>query len=424
MIQTPVQPVPQLPQQCQAIVQPSYNAVKIDIHNPQVNAPGYSQSPIQVPNYTNQVYSYPKTQIYDVPQQSVYKPKEETAVNQPNPVKEVPVVPPPVIVPVDKTAEVAQVQPQAATVPAPVAATAPIAAVNPVSPAIAPAVANTATTPDTSIKVSDAEVKHQTVDVVAPEKIEPKVEVNEFIAKLTNPDYETQATTMETIADMAQNSPDKATDLLDVKVVDTLLGIMQKDTTKLEGPSAKQLEIRDKIINGKPVTDEETAEANKMTPMEQAERNKQYAMYTIASLQKLYISEIEKMNNAIVPIVELPGAAGIVEQIKNNPNPMVRAAGIDALSYIQRPEYKQDLTTIFTIAQKDQDSSVQKAATKALDKISKLADSTPAPADVPAPVATAEPAKTESAQKTAEAPKTEEPKAAAEVKQQEEKKTV
>ena len=187
---------------------------------------------------------------------------------------------------------------------------------------------------------------------------------------------------MEEIANLAQSSPDKATALLDVKVIDTLLGIMDTDSSKLEGPTAQQLQIREKIIAGKPVTEAETAEANKISPMEQAERNKQYAIYTIAILQKIYGAEIEKINNTIVPLTELPGAAGIVEQVKNNPNPMVRASGIDALSYNQRPEYKQDLTTLFAIAQKDKDAVVQQAATKAIEKLAQVS-AAPAQAATP-----------------------------------------
>lgn len=326
------------PQQTYPVsAQPNYNAVKIDINNPQVNAPGYSQNqtpaPVQTPAYTAPIYSYPPAQVYEMPQQSVY---------QPQAVQQIPSVPQPVIV-----------QP----------------AVNQV-PAAAPA---------------------QPVEVKAPEAATPQVDLNAFLGKLTNPDYNVQASAMEEIAGLAQNSPQKATELLDVKVIDTLLGIMQNDTSKLTGPTPQQLQIREKIMSGKPVTEAETAEANKITPMEQAERNKQYAIYTVAILQKLYGSEIEKMNNTVVPLTELPGAAGIVEQIKNNPNPMVRASGIDALSYIQRPEYKQDLTTLFTVAKKDKDANVQQAAAKALEKLAQVADASAAATPAAAPATPAAP---------------------------------
>lgn len=416
MMQIPVPQALQMPQPPQIpVVQPSYNAVKIDIHNPQVNAPACSQSPVQSQNCTAPIYSYPQAPIYEVPQQSIYKPKQEP-VEQPPAVQEVPSIPPPVIVPQvsSPTVEAPKTEtPKVESVPAPapvivavpsttVPAVTPVAEATPVAPATVTEAAPTTDTAVTETVSSAAPAKPaevsapvlapeavsttaeaQKIEIKAPEAVEPKVDVNAFISKLTSSDYEEQATTMETIADMAQNSPDKATELLDVKVIDTLLGIMNQDSNKLTGPTAQQLEIRDKIMSGKPVTEAETAEANKVTPMELAERNKQYSIYTVAILQKLYASEIEKTNNTVVPMTELPGAAGIVEQVKNNPNPMVRASAIDALSYIQRPEYKQDLTTLFNIAQKDKDVNVQQAATKALDKLAKVAD---APVSTPTPV--------------------------------------
>lgn len=348
---------PQAVPQCLAnCSQPSYNAVKIDIHNPQVNAPSNTQNPIESP-----IYSYPESKVYDMPQQSIYEPKKP-AVETPPAIQEAPAVPQPVIIP-----PTINQAPATTTVPT-AAPVAPVSSVASVAPVVAPA---------------------QKIEIKAPEVVKPQIDVNEFIAKLNNPDFEQQATTMEAIAEMAQSQPQKATELLDVKVIDTLLGIMNTDSSKLEGPTPKQLEIREKIIGGKAVTEAETAEASKITPMEQAERNKQYSMYTVAILQKLYGSEIEKLNSSVIPMTELPGAAGIVEQVKKNPNPMVRAAGIDALSYIQRPEYKQDLTTLFTVAQTDKDVNVQLAAKKALEKLAQVAEA-PAqkPAEAPQPVAT------------------------------------
>lgn len=303
------------------------NAVSIQINNPKVITSNETSPQVQNPEVTtnSQIYTYPQAPIYEVPKQAVY---------QVQPIKEVSTPPPSAIV-----------QPAVAKVPA-------VAPVKTAAPA-------------------------QKVEVKAPEKMEQKIDINDFIAKLTDADYEKQATAMESIAIMAQNSPQQATALLDVKVVDTLLGIMQKDTSKLEGPSAKQIESREKIMNGKTVSDAEKAEANKITPMELAERNKQYAMYTVATLQKLFIDEIKKIDGSIVPLTELPGASAIVEQVKNNPNPMIRAAGIDALSYIQRPDYKQDLTTLFNVAKNDKDANVQKTATKALEKLAQLKDTPP-----------------------------------------------
>ena len=97
-------------------------------------------------------------------------------------------------------------------------------------------------------------------------------------------------------------------------------------------------------------------------------------MFTAAIMQKLYSSEVQKLTNATVPLTELPGAVTIVEQLKGNPNPMVRTSAIEALSYIQDPSYKKDLETVFTIAQQDQDQNVREAASIALQKLNQIAD--------------------------------------------------
>lgn len=380
MMQVPTVQNPQL-----VPSQPSYNAVKIDIHNPQVNAPAPQPAPAPAP-VTSPIYdSIPKASVYEVPKQSVYEPKQN--FNPPPIAQEMPSVPAPVIVPPTVTTippiETKKEEPSK-EVKKETKSEAPksevkaenkeeVASVIDAKPPVAP-------NPPADAAPVNAAAPVQPVEVKAPEVASPAVDVESFLGQLKNPDHEIQANAMESIAEMAQVEPQKATSLLDVRVIDTLLGIMQADSSKLPGPSAQQLQIREKIISGKSVTDKEKAEANKITPMEQAERNKQYSIYTVAILQKLYGSEIEKTNNTVVPLTELPGAAGIVEQIKKNPNPMVRASGIDALSYIQRPEYKQDLTTIFTVAKKDKDVNVQTAATKALEKLAQVAD---APAQAP-----------------------------------------
>lgn len=315
---TSIQPI-QMPQY---VTQPNYNAVKIDINNPEVKT---TQAPVEKPPYTKPVYSYPQALVYDIPQQSIYNPQSAEAKVVETPVNTTPIVPPPAVVQAPITPEV---------------------------------------------KVA----KPETIEIKDPQKLESKMDINNVISKLSDPNYEIQAKALAAVAEVVQAAPQSATELLDVKVIDTLLGIMTKDTTKLQAPSPQQLEAREKILTNKPVTPEETAMAKTVTPMELAERNKQYSMYTVAILQKLYASEIEKTANTVVPMTELPGAAGIVEQVKNNPNPMVRAAGLDALSYIQRPEYKKDLTTIFSVAQNDQSPIVADTAKIVLEKLSTIAD--------------------------------------------------
>ncbi len=334
---------PQLPQ--------SYNAVKIDVHNPSVIAPGVAQAaqqaPAQYAQPTMPYYSYPQTPVYQYPQapvQSYYMPVQQPVVIPPQ-VSETPV--------------------QTPTAPAtPVATTAPVNVPEPV-----------VTKPSAE---QPKEVKAPAVETPVP--LEPQVDLNAFIAKLTNPDYEVQAAAMEEIANMVKDNPQKATELLDVKVMDTLNNIISTDSSKLAGPTPEQLAARQKLMKNEQMTDAEKTLASTITPMEQAERNKSYAMFTTAILQKLYSDEVAKLTNTTVPLTELPGAVSIVEQLKNNPNPMVRTSAIEALSYIQQPAYKADFNTLFTIAKNDQDKGVQEAATAALDKLNKMKDEQPAAA--------------------------------------------
>lgn len=347
------------PPMYQPVQQPNYNAVKIDINNPQVNAtPNYAQpmqmQPIQQQqaNYAPVYSSVPTASVYEMPQQSIYKPQ---AVKPANAIPEAASVPPPVIIqpsikPPVQMQQIQQQIPQAPQVEASTQATAPIGAVAAVAP--------------------------KTIDIKPSEPVKPQLDLNEFITKLTSPDYEVQAKTIESIAGLAQNSPQLATELLDVKVIESLLGVVNKDSSKLQGPTAQQRQIREKIMDGKKVSEAENAEANKISPMELAERNKMFSIYTIAILDKLYASEVEKIDKTVVPLTELPGAAGVVEQIKTNPNPMIKIAAIDALSFIQRPEYKKDLTTILNVAKGDKNPNVQKVADSALKKLEQV----PAPA--------------------------------------------
>lgn len=353
-------PQPQAPQA-------DYNAVKIAINGATVQAPGAQQP--QVGGYavpTMPYYSYPQADLYSYPQavqQPYYMPAQtvmapvamapaqapemvQPAAPQPAPLPPVPPVQPQVI-------QQNLNAPAAVAVPEPVITQAAVAA------------------PEVQPKEVKPETTQPKVEVVKPEELKPQVDINAFIAELTNPDFEKQASAMENIAMMVNQEPQKATELLDERVVKALTDILNADTKELVGPSKEQMEARQKIMTGKQVSDAEKELANAMTPKEQAERNKSYALFTMAIMQKLFGDEVQKLSGQVVPITELPGAVAVVEQLKSNPNPMVRASAIESLSYIQRPEYKNDLNTIFTIAKNDQDKNVQETATAALAKLNK-----------------------------------------------------
>lgn len=338
---------PYMPQQMMQPA-PNYNAVKIDVHNPTVSAPAIGQPAQFAPQYaqpTAPYYAYPQAQLYNYPQ----------AQTQP--------YYPPVISQVPQMPQMPQA-PQAVT-PEAVQSVAPqqvIQQQNINTPA--PVVTQPTATPQ--------QVATPKVEVEQPVPMTPQVDLNSFIAKLSNPDYEVQANAMEEIANMVKDEPQKATELLDEKIVNSLNNIINADSSKLEGPTAEQIAARQKLMKGEQLSEADKKLATTITPMEQAERNKSYAMFTSSIMQKLYGDEVAKLTGSTVPLTELPGAVPIVEQLKNNPNPMVRTSAIEALSYIQQPAYKQDLTTLFTIAKNDQDKNVQEAATAALAKLEQM----------------------------------------------------
>ena len=344
----------------QPVPAPNYNAVKIDVHNPAVSAPGVGQVAMNVPQYaqpTMPYYTYPQNQLYSYPQaqtQPYYMPVQQPILPQAaQPAAQQTIAPQPVA----PQTTVAPTAPQvAAVVPQPVIQQQNINAPAPVISQ--PAVQQAAEQPK--------------VEIEQPVPMTPQVDLNSFIAKLTNPDFEVQANAMEEIANMVKDEPQKATELLDEKVVNALNTIINTDSSKLAGPTQEQIAARQKLMKGEKLSDEENKLATTITPMEQAERNKSYAMFTASIMEKLYGDEVAKLTGATVPLTELPGAVTIVEQLKNNPNPIVRTSAIEALSYIQQPAYKQDLTTLFTIAKNDQDKNVQEAAAAALAKLEQM----------------------------------------------------
>lgn len=387
--QTTYMPVPQ---------QPKLNAVNIEINNPTVGTQGVGgQCQAQYAQPTLPLYNYPQAPVYTYPQAPAQQPAYYPPyVCQPMPqaVPQIPAAPQTATIPAAPQVAVVPAAPQAPVAPqvtvapqAPVVTEAPVA---PAAPQVVVVPAPQVVPAQTNINVPQApvavEVKPEATavpepavtatevkpEVVPSETITPQVDLNSFIAKLSNPDFDVQAAGMEEIANMVKVAPDKATELVDTKVFDALTNIINFDSSALAGPTAEQVAAREKIMTGKEVTEAEQALANTITPKEQAERNKSYALFTSAIMQKLYGDEVARLSNQTVPLTELPGAITVVDNLKDNPNPMVRASAIEALSYIQNPAYKKDLTTVFTIAQNDQDPGVAETAKLALERLNQV----------------------------------------------------
>jgi len=321
MIQAPTQAYPYampVQQYSYPQAQPAeYNAIKINIVDPKVNAPG-TQAGAPVYNYPQApVYNYPQAQ----PQTPVYYPPVMTA--------------PPV-----QTVPAPQVINQQTNTPVP-----PTVVPEPPAPVV-----TTTQTPSTPAEV---------------------VNVPAFTQRINSDNLEDVGKAIEEVADIAQTKP--AQELLDTELMQALLNVIGKDSSTLAGPTDKQKELRQKGLEGKQLTEAELAEANVITPLEMAERNKQYALFTTAILQNQLIDEFKKTNNVTPDIKDLPGMEQIVTTIKDNPNPMLRASALAALAYNARPEYKPVMTEIFELSKQDADENVQKVAEEGLNKLANIA---------------------------------------------------
>ena len=223
-------------------------------------------------------------------------------------------------------------------------------------------------------------------EIIPGEEIKPDVDIPLVISNLTNENFDVQAQQMEEIARVALDDSNNAIPYIVRDVFSSLIDITKKDSAELAAPTDEQIQARKKVIanfvsmeNSKAknqpvklpysITEKDVALADTISPMEQAERNKEYALYTMAILAKVYTDEIEKQTGNIVPMTDIPGTAAIVDSLRYNPNSGVKIASIDALRHIYRPEYKEEMSTLFTLAQADTNPEVAIAATRALDRI-------------------------------------------------------
>jgi len=398
---------------------PQNNAVKIDIHNPSVNTqPAYNPyvmpqsslytahcaqctpyitvpnccpqaaipqpvqtvaQPVQIPQTINTIAQPVQINEPIIAQNAVkeqpitipvaVQPKE---IQQPQPI----VIPPSVVVP----QPVITNQPQIINAPQiPVAAPAPVlqqtAETVPVQPVVVQPVVVPAS-PEAQGKTTaqaKVEVKEATPPKVeSPASAPVNIDLNQIVSKLNSTNTETQLAAIESIAETVQANSPAATQLLDTQIMDSLSAIIKRDTTQMQAPTPEQIKLRQKLLAGETLTPEQTAAANQLSEMETAERNKQFAIYTVAILQKLLSTEVEKAQGTKLELKDLPMIIDIVKIAKNDPNPMLRASALASLSYIATPENKQLMTTMFEQSTKDADPNVQAVAAKALNQLSQI----------------------------------------------------
>ncbi len=324
---TPVQQQPLYRQQ------PQVNAVNIQIFDPK----SFAQ-----PDPT---YAMPTNSVYTVPQQSVYNPAQPDSQTPPAP--PVP-VPPPVVNTQNVNPPAPSVIPQQ---PQPTPA--------PVQPQAAPQTQ----TPEQPVTPPPAP---------QPTAAAPSFNTKGLAQDVKSDNLETAGAAIEKIADIAQHNPNEAKQLLDQELMESLLGVIAKDTTQLQDATPQQLQWREELLQGKTLTPEQTAEAQKISPKEMADRNKQYALFTVAILQDLLVKEFQAQNNVTPDIKDLPGMEQIVSTIKDNSSPMLRASGLAALAYNARPEYTPVMKEIFGLSEQDEDPNVRNVASDGFEKLANI----------------------------------------------------
>lgn len=201
---------------------------------------------------------------------------------------------------------------------------------------------------------------------------------------MTNENKDIQAQQIEEIVRLSIMEPEKAKEYLVSDVFSNLIKITEEDATQLPAPTKEQIEARQKLIANiiavekdknavknlpYPMSDEEVAFATNLSQMELTERNKEYAITALGALAELFIEDYQAKEGKIVPITDAPGVSAIVNALRKDPDSGVKLAAIDALRHIQRPEYKEELSALFALAQADTNPNVSGSATKAISEL-------------------------------------------------------
>ena len=227
------------------------------------------------------------------------------------------------------------------------------------------------------------------IEIIPSEDIKPSIDIHNVLKNLSSEDFDKQAQQMEEIAKVSMEDPQKAVPYIVKEVFAELIDIVQKDTSNLAKPNEKQIELRKQIIINEiikekalmenkdinsvelpfNITDADKKEASILSPLEQAERNKEYGLYTIAILSKIYTDEVQRHTGNVVPLTELPGISEIVDTLRFNSNPSIRVSAIDALVYLNKPEYNEDIKSVLSIASQDLNPFIAENAHRALQTI-------------------------------------------------------
>ena len=229
----------------------------------------------------------------------------------------------------------------------------------------------------------------QEIEIIPPVEIKPDVDIPNVLENLSDKNFDIQAKQMENIARVSIQDPQLAVPYIVTEVFTELENIVKKDSSNLTPPSERQIELRQQIIINEiikeqarskgenpekielpyKISEKDIQEASNLSSMEQAERNKEYALYTTAILAKVYGDEVNRHTGNIVPLTDLPGVSTIVDTLRHNSNSGVKIASIDALRYLYKPEYKEELEAVLRIVTTDPDPLVARTAAITIESL-------------------------------------------------------
>lgn len=341
------------------------NAVSINIYNPQAyggspNTNATTQAPYA---YQNSLYQMPTASAYALPLHQGFAPQYMNSMPM----------------------QIAQPQQFVAAAPAPQVMPETVIPAAPQTTNIAQApVIQQEPAPQAAPQVQQApqmEVAPQAVDtpveIVQPQENNTIVDIDSLIQNLKSNDPNVKADTINQIASYAQETPEIALQVVSEPIMQSLVNIINEDTSKLAGPNEAQIAVSDKISRGVQLTPEEDAIAEQLSPRDMANKNRIFALYTLAMIQKLQREELnqyietQKANGqeTIEPlkVQDLVGYNDIVNVIKND-RPELQVAAIQALQHVVEPQDKATVETVLADALKSNEESVKSAANEAMMK--------------------------------------------------------
>lgn len=241
----------------------------------------------------------------------------------------------------------------------------------------------TTTEDEKAAGVSFQRKERKPIEIIPPVDIVPEVNINTVVLDLNSDNFDIQAKQMEEIVKaVASKDNERVYPYIVTDVFTSLINIIKKDVSDLTPPNEEQIEIRKKIIINEiiseqarlsgqnpdeiklpfEISEEEFNKAIALSDLEQAERNKEYAITTTALLAKVYVDEIEKQSGNIVPLADVPGVSAIVDALRYDSNSGVKVAAVDALRYLKRPEYNDEIASVLKIVAEDENPYAAKAA--------------------------------------------------------------